>query len=473
MRILFVSHSAGLYGAERALLELVKGLKSRGVECLVTIPRPGGLFYALRDADIPVVIVPYSWWVDRPRDFWKRPGRWLLSLVGLPWLVKLTARWRPDIVYTNTLAVWIGAVAAWIGGLPHIWHVHEFVEEDLVFHLGRLLSLKLVDVLSEKVIANSETVAQRLKKYIQEGRIDSTLEDVLKKVEENFEKHKERKILIVLKPDEEKVKEITRIIEEGGKSKEKIICILCSKKEYVYSPNEISKVFPWLVSPDKNITFVYNHSENKYHENLPICYKCAEALRGSKYLDIDFKFLDCNFRIFPEITIEDYNMVKNTWDYLTTKLGECFDDVVKELPSEKLKPEFIWLNIWIYRKEMNKLNIIDQIENIRLIDLIEMYRIFEAWRKKKGIDEKIVDKNSLLNVIIQNEGKIQLHLDLALQILNKLLRKEKIDNNIQVRVLNIFNKLSQKYFHKENKKELQRFIKFVDFIEFYNKNLNI
>jgi glycosyltransferase involved in cell wall biosynthesis len=172
MRILFVSHSAGLYGAERALLELVKGLKSRGVECLVTIPRPGGLFYALRDADIPVVIVPYSWWVDRPRDFWKRPGRWLLSLVGLPWLVKLTARWRPDIVYTNTLAVWIGAVAAWIGGLPHIWHVHEFVEEDLVFHLGRPLSLKLVDVLSEKVIANSETVAQRLKKYIRDKKIE-------------------------------------------------------------------------------------------------------------------------------------------------------------------------------------------------------------------------------------------------------------------------------------------------------------
>jgi glycosyltransferase involved in cell wall biosynthesis len=172
MRILFVSHSAGLYGAERALLELVKGLKSRGVECLVTIPRPGGLFYALRDADIPVVIVPYSWWVDRPRDFWKRPGRWLLSLVGLPWLVKLTARWRPDIVYTNTLAVWIGAVAAWIGGLPHIWHVHEFVEEDLVFHLGRPLSLKLVDVLSEKVIANSETVAQRLKKYIRDTKIE-------------------------------------------------------------------------------------------------------------------------------------------------------------------------------------------------------------------------------------------------------------------------------------------------------------
>jgi len=339
--------------------------------------------------------------------------------------------------------------------------------------LGKIEIYAGPPLLDNKTEKQNKILRKRLKKYIQEGRIDSTLEDVLKKVEEIFEKHKERKILIVLKPDEEEVKEITSIIEGGGRSKEKMMCILCSKKEYLCSPNEISKVFPWLVSPDKNIAFVYNHSENKYHENLPICYKCAEVLRGSKYLDIDFKFLNYNFRIFPEITIEDDNMVKNTWDYLTTKLGECFDDVVKELPSEKLKPELIWLNIWIYRKEMNKLNIIDQIENIRLIDLIEMYRIFEDWRKKKGIDEKIVDKNSLLKVIIQKEGKIQLHLDLALQILNKLLRKEKIDKNIQVRVLNIFNKLSKKYFHEENKKELQRFIKFVDFIEFYNKNLNI
>lgn len=174
MRILFVSHSAGLYGAERSLLELVKSLKNRGMECLVTVPRPGELLYALRQAGIPVAIVPYSWWVDRPRDFWKWSGRWLLSLVALPRLVKLLARYRPDIVYTNTLAVWVGAVAAWIVKVPHIWHIHEFVEEDhgMIFHLGKTLSLRLVDRLSAKVIANSGAVARKWGKYIDERKVE-------------------------------------------------------------------------------------------------------------------------------------------------------------------------------------------------------------------------------------------------------------------------------------------------------------
>jgi glycosyltransferase involved in cell wall biosynthesis len=173
MRILFVSHSAGLYGAERALLELVKGLKSRGVECLVTIPRRGELLYALRQTGIPVAIVPYSWWVDRPRDFWKWSGRWLLSLMGLPWLVKLVTGWRPDIVFTNTLSVWVGAIASRVVGLPHIWHIHEYVKEDhgMIFHLGETLSLSLVDKLSEIIIVNSEAVARKWKKYIDERKI--------------------------------------------------------------------------------------------------------------------------------------------------------------------------------------------------------------------------------------------------------------------------------------------------------------
>jgi len=88
--------------------------------------------------------------------------------------VKLVARLRPDVVYTNTLAVWVGAVAAWIVRLPHIWHIHEFMKEDhgMIFHLGETLSLRLVDRLSAKVIANSRAVERKLKKYIDERKIE-------------------------------------------------------------------------------------------------------------------------------------------------------------------------------------------------------------------------------------------------------------------------------------------------------------
>ena len=39
--ISFISHSAGMDGAERSLLDLIAGLKSRGVLCHVVIPGQG------------------------------------------------------------------------------------------------------------------------------------------------------------------------------------------------------------------------------------------------------------------------------------------------------------------------------------------------------------------------------------------------------------------------------------------------
>jgi glycosyltransferase involved in cell wall biosynthesis len=93
--------------------------------------------------------------------------------MGLPWLVKLVTGWRPDIVFTNTLSVWVGAIASRVVGLPHIWHIHEYVKEDhgMIFHLGETLSLSLVDKLSEIIIVNSEAVARKWKKYIDERKI--------------------------------------------------------------------------------------------------------------------------------------------------------------------------------------------------------------------------------------------------------------------------------------------------------------
>ena len=47
MRVCFVSHSAGNYGAEFALLELLSGLTELGVDCKVLVPERGPLLVAL------------------------------------------------------------------------------------------------------------------------------------------------------------------------------------------------------------------------------------------------------------------------------------------------------------------------------------------------------------------------------------------------------------------------------------------
>jgi hypothetical protein len=301
---------------------------------------------------------------------------------------------------------------------------------------------------------------EKLKKYIPEEN--------LKKLKEILSQN-EGRILIVKKPSAEEIEKIKKMIEEKTRSEKKVKCMLCSSTEY--ASQEISNVLQWLISKNKNITFVYNHSQSKYYENLPICYKCMELLRGSPLINLDksFKFLDYKFKVFIQMTEENYDKIKNMWDYFTQIENKCFDDVIELLPTETTL-ESTWLNILIYKKEMNKVNIIDLIEEIRLRDIVEVYNIFKKWRNE-NIGMKMIDKNSLLVAIIQKEGEIKLNQDLLLQILNKLLRREKIDKNIYIKIINIFDKLSRRYLYDKDEEQLQKLLKLIDFIEFYNKNI--
>jgi glycosyltransferase involved in cell wall biosynthesis len=161
MRICFVSHSAGRGGAEKALLELIAGLRERGVECRCVLPREGPLVEALLERGAEASVVPYAWWTGRDRSPWKRARRGFRTLRALPALSALIRSWKSDIVYTNTVTICAGALAARLGGRRHVWHIHEFGYEDhgLNFDWGTALSLGAVDRLSAACIVNSRAVA--------------------------------------------------------------------------------------------------------------------------------------------------------------------------------------------------------------------------------------------------------------------------------------------------------------------------
>ena len=69
MRVLWASHSAGMAGAERCLLEGVKGLSSEDVSVHVVVPSFGRLVPALSSLQVPVSVIRYEWWMS-PRG-WK------------------------------------------------------------------------------------------------------------------------------------------------------------------------------------------------------------------------------------------------------------------------------------------------------------------------------------------------------------------------------------------------------------------
>jgi FkbM family methyltransferase len=129
LSVCFFSHSAGLTGAERSLLELVTDLvHNEGTVCSVVVPADGPLVTALTQAGAACLVSSYAWWCDASSAVLApdalerlRPDLENLLCNTLPTL----ARIDPDVIQTQTMVIPWGAVAAALLNKPHVWSVHE------------------------------------------------------------------------------------------------------------------------------------------------------------------------------------------------------------------------------------------------------------------------------------------------------------------------------------------------------------
>jgi glycosyltransferase involved in cell wall biosynthesis len=175
MRVCFVSHSAGRYGAELALLELLQGLlrSGSGVEVLVLVPKKGPLLDELDRLNIEWKIIGYPVWLSRARWLPYRGLRLLKTAVmsvRVAWTIK---KWDADIIYTNTVVIGVGALAARLVGIPHVWHSHESLAHNpsQKFDLGELTVSYLMHHLSDAIIVTSRSVANDYKHLPAPGKI--------------------------------------------------------------------------------------------------------------------------------------------------------------------------------------------------------------------------------------------------------------------------------------------------------------
>lgn len=126
-RVVFISGSAEEYGAENALLDLVRLLPDE-FEPIVVLPETGPLLNTLTQSGIEYRIVPFAV-LDRkffhPLRIFVYKARALLSVIRL---ISLFRALKPSVVHTNNVLVLPGAIAAKIMGLPHVWHVREIIE---------------------------------------------------------------------------------------------------------------------------------------------------------------------------------------------------------------------------------------------------------------------------------------------------------------------------------------------------------
>jgi glycosyltransferase involved in cell wall biosynthesis len=163
--ILFVHHSNDLYGADVVLLETVKGLDRSRFSPVVVLPEdcrhPGGLAAELEKIRVPFLFCPLA--VMRRKYF--RPARTLVygteMIRAVRLLTKVIRENNVELVHSNTLAVWTGAIAARITSTPHVWHIHEMLVRPTP--VRRALHF-LAPRLSSTVVCISEAVRQHVLK---------------------------------------------------------------------------------------------------------------------------------------------------------------------------------------------------------------------------------------------------------------------------------------------------------------------
>lgn len=156
-KILFLGHSGLKGGAEYCLDIILRNLDLSKYELGVIYGCDGPMITTAQQLGIWYQTRSLNWWMLYQPSWWEWKNR-IKSPFRIYKLVQQIKRNNIKLVYTNTACIFEGAVAAKLAGVPHIWHVHEVLNNQ--FMRPRFLPLNIIgrtiNKLSDLVIFESE-----------------------------------------------------------------------------------------------------------------------------------------------------------------------------------------------------------------------------------------------------------------------------------------------------------------------------
>ena len=170
-RILYLHAGAEMYGADKVLLELIKGLDRQEFEAHVILPNDGVLVEALRQVGAQVSVLDYP--ILRRKYFNpKGIADYIRSYNFYAKQIALYAREHSiDMVHNNTAAVLEGIYLKRKLKLPWVWHVHEIIVKPKA--ISDFINM-LMGRYADKIVTVSQAVANHIKQspFIKDSQVE-------------------------------------------------------------------------------------------------------------------------------------------------------------------------------------------------------------------------------------------------------------------------------------------------------------
>ncbi len=171
--VLAVSHSPALYGAQRSLLDLVRGLVRQNVRVRVLLPGEGPLAVELERAGAQALIRMYRGWLRQEGLPFRAWLRMAVNAAAVRRLERELRSDRPAVIYSNTLATPVGAMLAVRLRVPHVWHARESVkrQQRATYDPGDARALRFIGASSARVVCNSNAIREEFAPHIDAERL--------------------------------------------------------------------------------------------------------------------------------------------------------------------------------------------------------------------------------------------------------------------------------------------------------------
>lgn len=181
MNILFIAHESRLGGGSLSLLGMIDEMADRHNISVVVPIKNGFVVEELKKRRIPVYYRHSFWWMLSPaatpgRTFLKKMIYKVLCLnnylcaLSLKGVVK---KQNIDIIHTNSSVLNTGGILSRMTGVPHVWHIREFGQEDFnffpVWKYDRLYCF--VESHSNKVVVISKAIGSKFQDIISRDKL--------------------------------------------------------------------------------------------------------------------------------------------------------------------------------------------------------------------------------------------------------------------------------------------------------------